>query len=281
MRTLEEALVMFGGQTGRSVYKHLSKGGIVDFDDCTTEKIGEWLAGMRGTVAANTLRTYMSVFKHTLKQYEDTGRVPCGNLDGKFRIRGEDTQKVYLTEEELDMLEKVIPKNAKEKVVLLSFLIGARTGMRISDTRTISMANIHNGMLTYVSKKTSIEATIPVSTQVQGYIAKLACMTETISLVNYEKSIRRLCARADISDVVTVFRGGETMTKPKYEFVTSHTARATFCTILAQKGVPIIDIMTLAGHSSPDMTARYIVRSTPKLNNDALKFLQYESKRND
>ena len=274
MRTLEDALIKFGGQAGRSVYKHLSDGGIRDFEDCTTENIGEWMADMKDKVAANSLKTYMSIFKHTIKQYTDTGRVPCGNLDGKFTVRGETAQKIYLTEDELDRLSNIATKSDRERVVLYTFLIGARTGMRISDARQVTMANVHDGYLTYVSQKTSIEATIPVSEQVQRYIAALSGMTTTITLVNYEKSIRRLCERAGINDVVTVYRGGVAATGPKYSFVTSHTARATFCTILAQKGVPVIDIMTLAGHTSPDMTARYIVRSTPKLNNDALKFLQ-------
>lgn len=281
MKTLAEALSTFGGPSGKYVAKHLADHGINNFEDCTNTNVAEWVASMKTKVAANSLRTYLSIFRNTLKQYEGTATIPCGNLDGKFRVRGEDSQKVYLTEDELDRLASVRTRNDKEKVVLYTFLICARTGMRISDSRLITSANVHDGLLTYVSKKTSIEATIPVSEKIREYISKLELLDTTIALQNYEKAIRRLCERAKIDDVMTIFRGGMAMTGPKHSFVTSHTARVTFCTILAQKGVPIIDIMTLAGHTSPNMTARYIVRTTPKLNNDALRFLQYESKRND
>lgn len=273
MKNLYEALETFGGRNGRYVARHLEACGIRDFEDCTTSNIAEWVAYLKDKVAPSSARTYVAVFKSTLKRYAESGRVPCGDITEMFRVRAEKPQKVYLTEEELAKLEQVSIKSVKELYAKLSFLISAKTGMRISDTERVTMENVRDGMLTYVSKKTNKEAKVPVSDKVVGWIIAINAIHEIPNLANLELALKRLCKRAGIDTKVKLFRAGKITTKPKYAFVTSHTARVTFCTIMTQKGVPVMDTCMMAGHSTPAMTERYIIRTAPKLNEAALKYL--------
>lgn len=45
---------------------------------------------------------------------------------------------------------------------------------------------------------------------------------------------------------------------PKYELVTSHTARRSFATNLYRRGIPSTQLMLLTGHKTEDAFLRYI-----------------------
>ena len=274
MKTLQDALETFGGHNGIHVWKHLVAFGIVDFADCTSSNISEWVAHLKTKVSPGTARTYAAVLRSTLNRYASSGVVPCTDINERLRLRAEKSQKVYLTEDELSRLERVPTRSRKEKYTKLAFLVSCKTGMRISDTLRVTSENIDNGMLTYVSQKTNKEAKVPISDKVAGWIRELNEIGVSPNLANFELAIKRMCAKANITDPVKVFRAGKEDTDAKWKFVSSHTARVTFCTIMAQKGVPVMDICIMAGHSSPVMTERYIVRQAPILNDAARKFIE-------
>ena len=45
---------------------------------------------------------------------------------------------------------------------------------------------------------------------------------------------------------------------PKYKFVSSHTARRSFCTNAFKAGMPIQDIMAISGHKSERVFLNYV-----------------------
>ena len=271
MNTLKEAMEMFGKRNGIFTWKYMEAFGLVDFEDCTSGNLAEFVEYVRKNVAASTAKTYAATLQSVLNRYKE--QVPCDKINDILRLRTEPCQKVYLTEDELARLECVETRTRKERFVLLAFLIASKTGMRVSDATRVTEANIHNGLLTYVSQKTSKEAKVPVSDKVAGWIWELNEIGEGPNLANYDLAIKRMCQRAEINTPVKIFRRGEEKTEPKWHFVGSHTARVTFCTIMHQKGVPVMDICIMAGHSSPVMTERYIIREAPVLNSAALSFL--------
>lgn len=274
MKTLKEALETFGGHNGVHVWKHLAAWGIGDFADCTSSNISEWVAQLKLKVSPGTAKTYTAVLRSVLNRYADAGVVPCTDINERLRLRAEKSQKVYLTEDELARLEAIPTRSRKERYTKLAFLISCKTGMRISDTQRVTAENIENNMLTYVSQKTNKEAKVPISDKVAGWIYEMKGIGVAPNLANFELAIKRLCAKAGVCDPVKVFRAGKEDTDAKWKFVSSHTARVTFCTIMAQKGVPVMDICIMAGHSSPVMTERYIVRQAPILNDAARKFIE-------
>jgi len=273
MKTLKEAMETFGGRNGIFVYKRMERMGIVTWDDCTSANINEWLADVKATTAPTTAKLYAAVLRAVLSRYVPDGVVPSPEVLDRLNVRAERSQKVYLTPNELAALEAVVPRTKKQRYTQLAFLISAKTGMRISDTQRVTRENVKNGYLTYVSQKTNKEAKVPVGEKVLGWIDEINKIKNPPNLANFELGIKGLCEQAGITEPVKVFKAGEEKVEAKWKFVSSHTARVTFCTVMSQKGVPIMDICTMAGHSTPVMTERYIIRTAPVLNDDAMKFI--------
>ena len=274
MKTLYEAVLAGGSSNARFVVNHLEAAGIREWGDCTKIGLSEFIGHLEGAgVCQATVHQYAAVLKAVLNRYGEAGVVPCSDVSEALRCRNEKTQKIYLTEEEVERLERVTTKNDREEFVKLCFLISAKTGMRVSDTLRVSRENIHDGYLRYVSKKTSVEACVPVSEKTAGWIERVNGIQARPSTSTYEATIRRLCRRAGVTSHVKVFKAGQERANEKWNFVTSHTARVTFCTLLSQMGASIQDIATMAGHTTPVMTMNYIVRTAPKVSGRAMAFL--------
>jgi len=61
---------------------------------------------------------------------------------------------------------------------------------------------------------------------------------------------------------------------PKYELVTSHTARRSFATNLYRRGIPSTQLMLLTGHRSESSFLRYIKVSREDNARDVAKKLK-------
>lgn len=271
MCQLIAAVKQSAGAQAPALIKHLEAAGIGKWQDLTKARLFEFRDGVLESVAPTSARTYFAVFKGVLARYEDEEEF-CRDYRNILHARKESPVKTYLNASELKQLEKVAVNGLLEQQVLYQFLIGAYTGMRISDIREVTAENVVNGQLSYVSKKTAVHAVVPCSDRVLGYILWVQDNEQSITLPGYNKAIRRLCKRAGITDKVKVYKAGETLTGPKHEYVTSHTARISFCTNLAKLHVPLLDISRMAGHTDTAMTERYIVDTNVELPQSALNY---------
>lgn len=240
----------------------LTRANLNDFRDHVTER-----------VAQSTARTYFAVFKAILKRYEDDVEF-CKDYANILKAKNEKPVKTYLTIKELERLEQVECKSDVERYVLDEFLIGAYTGMRISDAREVSEENMVNGFLSYVSIKTGVHAVVPLKQGIAERIRRVQANECDVSLMGYNKAIRRLCKRAGIDERVKVFKAGDHMKGEKWEYVSSHTARISFASNLANLGVPLIDISRMLGHTSVLTTQRYVVNTKPELDARALRYFR-------
>ena len=112
----------------------------------------------------------------------------------------------------------------------------------------------------------------------KGYEAdfSLKPVAEYLALIESEITAARMILTGRLAGIdaeVKVRKAGKDYTARKWECVSGHTARISFCTNLAVAGVPLCDIKTLAGHTSEAMTERYIAAHTPKLGSRALEML--------
>ena len=105
-------------------------------------------------------------------------------------------------------------------------------------------------------------------------IERVQANESELPLMTYNRIIRRLCERAGITERVKVFKAGEHQKGQKWEYVSSHTARISFATNLANLGVPILDVSKCMGHTSTQMTERYVVKTKAELDTRALKYFQ-------
>lgn len=208
----------------------------------------------------NTKRRYYSQFKAFFGIYEKDTR-----LSGRWRdILNQHADKctyLYLNVSDIKKIAEAPVKDDQEEAARDTFIIGCLTGARISDYSQFRPENVHNGVLMYVSKKTGQLARIPacglIMRMIQGH-SKAFTVKFTPRYLNI--AIKRIAGRAGLSDTVTVYQGSERITEPKYELITSHTARRSFCRNLREYNTELETIRDFAGHSNVAMTERYIGR---------------------
>ena len=273
MRTLHEAIKAKAGQQAPALMKYLTACGLNDWEDLTKANLNDFRDYVTEQVAQSSARTYFAVFKAVLRRYEDDVDF-CKDYASILKAKNEKPVKTFLTMKELERLERVEVKSEIEQYVLDEFLIGAYTGMRISDAKEISEENMANGYISYVSIKTGIHAVVPMKEGIAERIRRIQANDCTISLMGYNQALRRMARRAGITERVKVFKAGEHKKGEKWEYVSSHTARQSFCTNLSLLGVPLMDVSKLAGHSSTAMTERYIVKTNVNVCDRAMKYFK-------
>ena len=269
---LEKAIVSETGHQSKALLKHLAAAGVYDWPDLT-EKGGIYRLRdeLRETCAPSTARTYMATMKGFLARHDEERGV-CKDYRKILKNKADKAVRTYLTKGELQRVERCEILTERERLVRARFLIGAYTGMRISDAMEVSTSNVSHGMMTYVAKKTGSEATVPCPRKVLDLIAYVKANDCEMSLMTYNKVLRIVCMKSGVNSTVKIHLGGETQEGPKWKFVSSHTARISFATNLANAGVPLIQLAGMMGHSSTQMTERYIANKSVQLSDSAMEY---------
>lgn len=257
MKTLYEEIQRHGGKSAPCLLKHLRATEITDWPDLTKANLHELRDELKRTVAPNSAKTYSAVLRSILGRFEDELQLPK-DWRKIFSARAEKPVKTFLTPKEIEAFASVRPRNDRDRYVQAAFLCGCWTGARISDIIDFTELNIQGGMLTYVSKKTATRATVPAKPCIWDYIKTVQEYKGDMCLVTYNRIIRGIARRAGLSKTVKIYKAGQTKTVKKWEALSSHSARISFCTNLASAGCSLNDVSKLAGHSSPLMTERYV-----------------------
>lgn len=271
---LIEAVNKHAGHITPAIIKWLEKEGLTTWSSLTKSNLMNFRDALTDNVSAGSARTYLATIKSIIGRYEEEVDLPCKNYREILKVKADKTVKMALTPEELERLAGVETRDEVEEYVLKSFIVGSRTGMRHSDIIRTTKENIFGNGLTYVSLKTGIEATLPVSPRTVRYIEDIRARGKELSLMWYNKVLKRLSERAGLTDTIKVHRGGKDIVARKCDLISSHTARISFCTNLHTLGVPLLDISRLAGHTDAKMTERYIVNMGVKLPETAMEYLK-------
>lgn len=221
-------------------------------------------------VSPNTATTYVHVLEALLNEYSEEGCVPVKRVSGIMKTKKVPSQHIALTREEVAAFDAYKPKSEVECDIKALFMRACYTGARCSDVAEMSMDNVHDGILSYVSKKTSVESNIPVHENLEKYLSHK--VKKSYSAKTTSDVVRRIAKAVGVVGEVSLFVNGETKKGQKWEFVTMHTARRSFCTQLAQMGVNVETIRALAGHTTSTMTDRYIVIDGKNPGADAMRF---------
>ena len=176
--------------------------------------------------------------------------------------------QVYLNEIEL---KKIIDIDYSDNPTLNNardlFIIGAYTGLRVSDFNGLTKDNIHqsNGKRFFrvIVKKTGKYLPIPIHPIVEDILKKNdgnppIRMPEQ----HINKALKKIAAKAKLNGETTITKtkGGKeiTETKKKHELISNHTSRRSFCTNAYFSGMPTLDIMAISGHTSEKVFLNYI-----------------------
>lgn len=185
-------------------------------------------------------------------------------------------KKVYLTRGEIDRLAALDLKDCSTmRKVRDVFLVGCWTGQRFSDYSRVSDKNIdtvridgtEHTVLRLVQKKTGRRVTVPVmDKRILRILEYWGGRLPEVSISTLNTHIKTLCREAgiDTATVVSCIKGGKVIEeiRPKYEAVSSHTARRSCITNLYLEGrLSPEQIRHLSGHAGEKSFRRYLCQN--------------------
>lgn len=176
--------------------------------------------------------------------------------------------QIYLSEAELKkIIELNLTDNPKLDNARNLFIIGAYTGLRVSDFNGLTKENIKqdNGIRFFkiMVKKTGKYLPIPIHPEVENILKKNnGDLPKKMPEQHINIALKKIGQEAEINDTIVIkkIKGGKkiTETKKKHEMICNHTARRSFCTNAYKAGMPTIDIMAISGHTSEKVFLNYI-----------------------
>lgn len=244
-----------------------------EWENLTKLKLINFVEYLIENIAKSSTKTYCAMLKSVINMYNEETEIPCRDYEKILSVKNEKSTQVWLSEQDIERLIKRNPASDTEQLVKAQFLIGCYTGARHSDYTRFSETNIQSGMLSYVSIKTKTQATVPLKPIVLELLKEVS-EGRTVSDHKFNDTIRELCRKSGINERVKVFRAGKEMEGEKWEFVSSHTARRSFCTNLYLLGADLYSISKMAGHSSITMTEGYICVGLKKQPVEVMKYFE-------
>ena len=206
----------------------------------------------------STIKTFLNYAKlhgHKINdQYKD------------FKIKKENLEVIALTSEEFDLLYNMdLSGNKKLDQVRDVFCFACTTGLRFSDILQLKKEHIKKDQIRLIVTKTKELLTIPLNPYSQSILAKYENTVKPLPVISNQKTneyIHELCKLAGINEPVEIvrFRGAkrETAVYPKYDLISVHTGRKTFCTLSLEKGMSAEEVMQISGHKDYQSFKRYV-----------------------
>ena len=185
----------------------------------------------------------------------------------KFVFKEFNIEVVYLTIEELLRLYHFDFKNKRLSKARDLFCFASLTGLRYSDLANLSKGEFYEDYFKISIKKTNTpDHIIPLSdlanSILQKYKNTIHFPLPNISDVKLNKYIKECCELANINSMVSTTRyvGKKRIEKkqPKFELVSTHTARKTFVTNSLVLGMPAHVIKEITGHKSEASFVKYL-----------------------
>jgi len=183
----------------------------------------------------------------------------------------EEVNHIYLNMDEIKAIKEIdYTDNPSYDRARDLFVIAAVTGLRVSDYKSLSSSNIKLfrtiKYLEVKTQKTGKIVHIPLHPFVTEILEKRdgefpAMMPEQ----KINEALKFIGKKAELEDEIFLERTeGGNLTKTsfkKYELLTNHTARRSFCTNAYKAEMAVIDIMAISGHTSEKVFYNYIKAS--------------------
>ncbi|MAW95958.1 MULTISPECIES: site-specific integrase [unclassified Leeuwenhoekiella] len=252
----------------------------IDFESVTLDFYNQYIhfLSTKHNLSANTVGKHIKTLKTFMSEATERGLNDNYEFKkNKFKTLREEADTVYLSVEELNLIEKLdLSSTPRLERVKDLFLVGCYTGLRFSDFTQINPENIveSKSLMQVRTQKTGERVFIPLHRVVKKILKKYdnrLPQTYTNQVMN--RYIKEVCCIAGIKEELetTITKGGKLTKTPekKFNLISTHTARRSFATNLYLADVPSISIMKITGHKSEKSFLKYI-RVTQEQNADKL-----------
>ena len=239
-----------------------------EWDDITDDYLRDLKDVLIEELSPNSVRVIGAELCALIRENKPTKNISSDLFSKVMKAKSVPVQAVYLTREEIEVIDKYNPPTKFMREVKRLFMIECLTGARKSDSENLSIHNTYfegkHRVLKYVSQKTKTEVIVPVDRRLPKYLIQEEGSPKDIQTHSYNRSLRSICRKCGIISRVKVFSAGQEKRGEKWQFVSSHTGRRSFATNLSLNGVSIEQISLMMGHMNgnvPDiqMTQRYIM----------------------
>ncbi|MDR0507094.1 MAG: site-specific integrase, partial [Dysgonamonadaceae bacterium] len=192
------------------------------------------------------------------------GVIPAIDMKN-FKVVEEETDAVYLSEKELAVIYALDLSDDKQLEEIRDvFITGCFTGLRYSDLSTLSPEHVdlETGNINLKQRKVHKAVVIPMIDYVPDILKKYNYDLPKIPSYTFNERVKELGERAKLKQKIEVVRKkGKNREKKifeKWEMISSHTCRRSFCTNMYLSGFPAEELMRISGHKSPAAFMRYI-----------------------
>lgn len=270
--------------------------GQIELGSLTTTTIQQCLNLLQNKYARDSIKKiYQLIFKileraktDRLIQYNPAAgaELPNGKVAASRRALTEEERALFLS------VCKRLPADISAK-----FLVSYFCGLRPAEVRALRMQNwnqttqefiITNSMssknLLAEPKSKAGYRTVPIPDRLNKYLLSLSLQDEPTNFIfgdtnhpcteqRYKRAWRRILREMNITAGATLYRNAiiNPVIDPE---LTPYYLRHTYCTILAEEGIPLKTAQYLMGHSSVELTAKIYTHVTPKLYAAALPTLK-------
>lgn len=246
---------------------------VVDWDNIDLSFYKDYTRFLRlEGYSVNTIGTRIKELK-TIIRNANEDEVTTNNIyqNRKFKATEVDVDSVYITEEEMRMIQDADLSNYPVGYEWARdiFSVGVYTAQRVSDYNNIGKGNIMeiNGrcFVEVKQKKTGRKVLIPCKSELIRILDKYENELPKLSDQKINEYIKEVAKVAGLTESVqiTTSKGGVNKTEsvPKYTLIHTHTARRTGATWMYLSGMDKFDIMKITGHSSVKLLDKYIKAS--------------------
>ncbi len=229
----------------------------------------EFMASVKDYTPA-TMGKHITTLKTFLKEATEIGI----NTNLKYQSKGfkafeTESYSIALTPNEIDSFYKLdFNKNERLEKVRDVFVLACHTALRWSDFTDIKSTDIkkvnggHNIVL--IQEKTKNQVVIPANKIVMEIFSKYNNqLPEPITNQKFNEYLKEIAKMVDglhVTETMVITKGGKTYeeTKPRWQMVSSHTARRSFATNAYEMGIPTLSIMAITGHKTEKSLLGYI-----------------------
>ena len=180
-----------------------------------------------------------------------------------YIYRDEEVSMISFSMTDITRLHYFKGLKGNREIVNDYYVIGCMTALRYADYSRLSKDNFLDGKIYMRTKKTKAPVVIPVHKFVREIMEKYSWeLPKAKSIQYFNKLIKEICRDAGFTELIAYERKKglhfTSVMRPKYELVSSHTARRSAATNMFLAGIPTLRIMKITGHRSEQIFYKYI-----------------------
>ncbi len=188
----------------------------------------------------------------------------CIDIDlSGYKTITEEVDKIHLTRKELSLVYHFNLNGAEHLEVTRDMLVlGCSLGLRFSDLSRITPEMISDSILSIRQKKVRKRVLIPIMNEAEEILRKYNWQSPSISLADFNKDLKTLgkLIGLDSHFEVANYKKGQEFIKryKKYELLSSHVCRRSFCTNEYLDDTDCHLIMKISGHRTQKAFMTYL-----------------------